>query len=106
MNIRANVFYVACEKAVYICWEKINGIEEYRIYRDGIEIANSNDNEFVRPYVFDNDHHTELFKPATRNWLYFMDFYIQDFQAYRYHIEGEGGAVSLTKSLVTEIKTY
>lgn len=106
MEIKSNFFYVASEKTVYICWEKISGLKEYHIYRDGIEIANSDDTVFERPYLFDNDHHTELFKPATRNWLYFKDKSVQDLQRYKYQIMGRGGNTSdKHESLLREVYT-
>jgi hypothetical protein len=106
MVINSNVFYVCSEKINYICWEKINKLQGYRILRDGVEIANSEDNNFVRPYEFDNDHHTELFKPATRNWLYFKDTNIDTLRRYKYQIVGYGGTTSESyESLVTEVYT-
>ena len=106
MIINLNAFYVANEKTNYICWEKANSISKYIIMRNDKELANSEDNEFVRPYEFDNDHHTELFKPATRNWLYFKDKDIQDFQHYQYYIIGEGGTTSEAyESRIIEVYT-
>ena len=111
MEIKSNVFYMAQEKTVYICWEKINGIS-YVIkrtdYNGEIEIANSETSNFVRPYEFENDFnpYTELFRPATRNWLYFKDNTVQDLQHYKYQILGEGGTTSEEyKSLPTEVYT-
>ena len=106
MTIKSNVFYVASEKTVYICWEKINGLTGYSIYKNGKELANSEDNEFVRPYEFDNDHHTELFKPATRNWLYFKDKDVHDFQRYKYQVIGKGDIASgVFESMTVEVYT-
>ena len=94
--IKSNVFYVACEKTVYICWEKINGLSGYTIYKDGNVIADGDTSDFVRPYEFENDFnpYTELFKPATRNWLYVKDNSVQDLQHYKYQIRGKGGHTS------------
>lgn len=94
MKINSNMFYVACEKQVYICIEKIPGLTKYTVYKNGEELANSDDTDFTRPYEFDNDHHTELFKPETRNWIYIKDSNVQDFQRYYYQIKGEGGHTS------------
>ena len=106
--INSNVFYVASEKTVYICWEKINGLTGYTIYRNGVELADSDNIEFTRPYGFENDFnpYTELFKPATRNWLHFKDNTVQDFQRYRYQIKGRGGTTSDNfDSIITEVYT-
>lgn len=108
MTINSNVFYVTSEKAVYICWEKINGLTGYVIIRDGKELANSETEEFVRPYGFENDFnpYTELFRPATRNWLSFKDTSVNDLQRYHYQIIGKGGTTSESyESLVTEVYT-
>lgn len=107
MVIKSNVFYVTCEKTVYVCWEKVSNLNlQFSIYRNGIEIANSENDDFIRPYEFDNDHHTELFKPATRNWLYFKDHNVQDLQKYQYSIKGNGGTTSeIYESLITEVYT-
>lgn len=106
MIINGNVFYVAQEKKVYISWEKINGLTGYEIYRNGKIIATSEDTDFTRPYEFDNDHHTELFKPATRNWLYFKDDSVHDFQKYQYQIKGIGGTTSdVYESVIIEVYT-
>ena len=94
MDLKSNFFYIACEKTVYICWEKISGLSGYEVFRDGVKIADSDENEFIRPYEFDNDHHTELYKPATRNWLYFKDHNVQDLQRYKYQVVGKGGTTS------------
>lgn len=104
--IKSNVFYVTSEKTVYVCWEKISGLSGYTIYRNGVELADSETSDFVRPYEFDNDHHTELFKPATRNWLYFKDHSVQGLQHYNYQIVGKGGHTSeIYESLSTEVYT-
>jgi hypothetical protein len=106
--IKSNVFYVASEKTIYICWEKVNGVSEYKIYRNGEELISSDTTTFTRPYEFENDFnpHTELFKPATRNWLYFKDNSIEDFKHYMYQIIGEGGGTSEEhKSILTDVYT-
>lgn len=104
--LNSNIFYVQCEKTVYICWEKVNGLSGYTIYRDGVQLADSDTDEFVRPYEFDNDHHTELFKPATRNWLYFKDRTVDGLRHYNYQIVGKGGHTSEKyESLPTEVYT-
>lgn len=103
MLIKTNVFYVASEKTVYICWEKLNNVKGYKVIRDNEEIANSIDNEFVRPYEFDNDHHTELFKPATRNWLYYKDHNVEDLRHYSYRVESEGGTLA---SISADTRVY
>ena len=106
--IKSNVFYIACEKTVYICWEKVNGLSGYTIYKDGIELADSDTVDFTRPYEFENDFnpYTELFKPATRNWLYFKDHSVQDLQHYKYQIVGKGGHTSEEhSSLLREVYT-
>mgnify|MGYP002524204394 CR=1 FL=1 len=106
--LKSNVFYVASEKTVYICWEKASGITEYVIMRNGKEIASSETYDFTRPYEFENDFnpYTELFKPATRNWLYFKDHSVYDFQHYQYQIIGKGGHTSdKYESLITEVYT-
>lgn len=106
MKIESNVFYVASEKAIYICWKKIESLTGYVIYKNNRELANSEDTNFTRPYEFDNDHHTELFKPATRQWLYFKDYNVSDFQYYNYKIVGKGGSTSEHyESLNTEVYT-
>lgn len=106
-KLKINIFYVTSENAVYICWEKINGIDYYVIYKNGEELANGNkelikENDedktkftvFTRPYEFDNDHHTELFRPATRNWLYYIDRDVSKFTKYSYRVFGKGGTSS------------
>lgn len=124
-KLKINIFYVTSENAVYICWEKVNGIDYYVIYKNGEELANGNkelieendkeDDEkpvdeddkdkdkeedktkftvFTRPYEFDNDHHTELFRPATRNWLYYIDRDVSKFTKYSYRVFGKGGTSS------------
>ena len=106
MKIDFNAFYVTNEKTVYLCWKKIDGVTGYTIYRDGNELADSDTNDFVRPYEFDNDHHTELFKPATRNWLYFKDKSIQDLQKYKYQVIAKGSTTSDTpESFIMEVYT-
>jgi hypothetical protein len=71
-----------------------------------VELTDSETSDFVRPYEFDNDHHTELFKPATRNWLYFKDHSVQGLQHYKYQIVGKGGHTSESyESLPTEVYT-
>jgi hypothetical protein len=104
--LKSNFFYVQCEKIVYICWEKVSTLSGYTILRDGVVIADSDTDEFVRPYEFDNDHHTELFKPATRNWLYFKDYDIECLRKYKYQVIGKGGTTSEKyESLITEVYT-
>ena len=106
MTIKSNIFYVASEKTIYICWEKIPGLTNYKIFKNGKELIDSESGEFVRPYEFDNDHHTELFKPATRNWLYYKDNSVQTLQKYFYKIYGEGGTTSEEyESIFTEVYT-
>lgn len=117
MTINQNVFYVASEKINYICWEKIPEVKQYDILRDGKLICSydaenkqilqseRDDIAVDRPYEFDNDHHTELFKPATRNWLYFKDRAIQSFQKYIYQFIGRGGSTSEEYSAITQVYT-
>ena len=106
MHLKGNFFYVASEKTVYICWEKVNSLSGYIILKNGEPIADSDIDEFVRPYEFDNDHHTELFKPATRNWLYFKDHNVQTLQRYSYQVIGKGGTTSNEyKSRIIEVYT-
>lgn len=106
MKINFNAFYVTSEKTVYLCWEKIDGVTGYTIYRDGNEIADSDTTDFTRPYEFDNDHHTELFKPATRKWLYFKDKSVQNLQKYKYQVIAKGETTSdKPESFITEVYT-
>jgi hypothetical protein len=87
MDLKSNFFYVACEKTVYICWEKISGLSGYEVFRDGVKIADSDENEFVRPYEFDNDHHTELFvDQSSHHWLRFRDTDVKNFTHYSYRV--------------------
>lgn len=105
MVINSNVFYVASENIVYICWEKVPGLVSYRIYRDGQDVTERIGQQ-IRPYEFDNDHHTELYKPATRNWLYVKDRDINKLTKYSYKIVGESSrTVETYESLETEVKT-
>ena len=106
--INSNVFYIASEQTVYICWEKINMLSGYTIYRDGEVLADSDTTDFTRPYEFENDFnpYTELFKPATRKWLYFKDNSIQTLKRYRYQIIGKGATTSdKYESPITEVYT-
>ena len=90
IKIKLNVFYVTSQKRVYICWEKVPGYIEYKIFKNNKLLIEDN-SEFFRPRVFDNDHDTELFKDQTRNWLCYYDSDVQDFQEYTYNIIGMGG---------------
>lgn len=93
MLIDSNIFYVSTEKKVYICWQKIDGLS-YRIWKkkpytdEFIILSEGDSNSYKRPRYFDNDHHTELYRPETRNWISFLDDDIQSYQTYEYYIEG------------------
>lgn len=89
MDIHMNAFYVASEEKVYVCFDKLPELEEYPInyvlFKNGVPIALSDDME--RPWEFDNDHHTEYFKPDTRNWLCYKDSDIHKHTRYIYEIK-------------------
>lgn len=102
IDINMNAFYVASEEKVYVCFDKLSELEEYPIsyvlYRNGIQIAASSD--MSRPWEFDNDHHTELFKPDTRNWLCYKDSDVQKHMKYVYEIRTEDNLHSSTSIMV------
>ena len=76
---------------VYIVWEiphdKITG---YEVYRDNKLIASSliedeeEKVEFTNPTVFDNDHHTNLFRKDSTFKLMYVDENVNKYQTYEY----------------------
>jgi len=116
-DINVNAFYSCYENVVYICFEKVPSLEEmpriYNIIRDGKIIATGTGNtikksddseeskdDLIRPWEFDDDHHTELFKPDTRNWLCFKDKDFNKQSMYVYEVETEGGRHKSRKIVV------
>lgn len=98
MQIKANVFYCGYDDTIFVCFERVPWLKDYErtynIIRDGQIIASGNgakDDPLIRPWEFDNDHHTELFKPDTRNWLCLKDTTFQRHFTYTYQVETEGG---------------
>lgn len=104
-KIEFNAFYVPVRGEVYLCWEKVNGIEQYMIFRNSNELITGTIEDFKRPQIFDIDHWTELFRPDTRNWLYYIDNSVQKYQQYHYSVSGIGGMGATAKSRLVTLKT-
>jgi hypothetical protein len=56
--------------------------------------------DLIRPWEFDDDHHTELFKPDTRGGLCFKDKDFNKQSKYVYEVETEGGRHKSRKIVV------
>ena len=104
MKVNANVFYVASENLVYICWEKLNNIDKYVIYKNNNELISGTEEDFKRPRMFDLGHHTELFRPETIHWAFFKDENVEKFQSYDYQITAIEGGCEIYASDIISLK--
>ena len=81
---------VTMHDKVYIIWQIPNHqVTGYEIYRNDVLIASSVDNNekiFVSPTLFDNDHHTNLFRKDSANKLMYVDEDVQRYQCYSYKV--------------------
>lgn len=92
--IEAHVVNSAYMNNVYVVWEIPWHAVKYILYRnDEIiaetpeEITEETPNPFERPTIFDHDHHTELFKPGSRNLLCYVDNDIRRYVTYKYQLK-------------------
>ena len=101
-ELKSNMFYSCYEECVYICFEKPYSMSEseikYKLFKDDVLIAEGYgksleypEDPFTRPQEFDNDHHTELYKPDTRNWLCYRDTGVNRNSMYCYKVVTDDG---------------
>lgn len=69
---------------IYIVFDSKEYIDRYELYRDGVKIADSG---FVRPFMFDHDHHTNLFRKESNHKLMYEDIDVAKFREYSYYVK-------------------
>lgn len=96
--IKLKAFASMYTKTVYVVFTDNDYIDKYELYRDDVLVGTflkdemffnhqGESGELVRPCMFDNDHHTNLFfKESTHQWMY-EDKDIQPFKEYKYYVK-------------------
>lgn len=88
--MRAMVIPSSYTGKIYVVWNiPHDDISGYEVIRNGKVIASSffeEPSEFIHPTMFDNDHHTNLFKKDSFRQLMFVDENIQAYQNYEYRV--------------------
>lgn len=76
--------------SVHVVFNENECISKYELYRDGVKIATSENEEgksdFSRPTVFDHDHHTNLFRKESNHQLMYKDTSVARFREYAYQV--------------------
>ena len=97
VSLKLKAFYSPYENVNYIVWDEFNElVTDYTILRNGIELFSGTKDDFMRPEVFDRDHHTNLFRKLSAHERAYIDSDIEHFADYSYtaiaKIIGDGGA--------------
>lgn len=90
--------------SIYVIFNDNEYVEKYELYRDGVKIAESVNEEgksdFVRPTTFDHDHSTNLFRKETNHQFMYEDTKVNKFREYAYQVKYYHAETEYTSNVV------